>query len=58
MYFFCCRFSVFGLFAVIVNWLLSSVYLASSVALGDLCVAPDDFLRHVSPPTLQVNFLV
>ncbi|XP_071444597.1 protein tweety [Hetaerina americana] len=39
-------FSVFGLFAVIVSWLLASLYLASSVALGDLCVAPAPYLEQ------------
>lgn len=37
---------MFGLFAVIVNWMLTSAYLVASVALGDLCVAPEDFLRY------------
>lgn len=38
------RFSVFGLFAVIISWLMTSLYLASSVALGDFCVSPDGYL--------------
>ncbi|XP_058805739.1 protein tweety [Phymastichus coffea] len=42
-------FSVFGLFAVIVSWLTASVYLASSVALGDLCVSPDGYLGRSAP---------
>lgn len=33
------------------------MYLASSVALGDLCVAPKDYLLHKSPPNLQVEVL-
>ncbi|CAL7935467.1 unnamed protein product [Xylocopa violacea] len=45
-------FSVFGLFAVIVSWLMASLYLATSVALGDLCVSPDGYLTRVVPPTL------
>lgn len=38
-------FSVCGLLAVIVSHLMASLYLASSVALGDLCVAPDKFVE-------------
>ncbi|XP_076761631.1 tweety isoform X2 [Xylocopa sonorina] len=45
-------FSVFGLFAVIVSWLMASLYLATSVALGDLCVSPDGYLTRVVPSTL------
>lgn len=37
-------FSVFGLFGVIICWLLSGIYLASSVALGDFCMRPNDYL--------------
>ncbi|XP_051162581.1 protein tweety isoform X4 [Leptopilina boulardi] len=36
-------FSVFGLFAIIISWLMTSMYLATSVALGDLCMSPDGF---------------
>ena len=46
------RFSVFGLFAVIVSWLMASLYLATSVALGDLCVSPDGYLTRAVPTTL------
>lgn len=38
-------FSVCGLLAVIASYLMASVYLASSVALGDLCSAPDRFVE-------------
>ncbi|XP_075231921.1 tweety isoform X1 [Lycorma delicatula] len=50
-------FSVFGLFAVIISWLLASVYLTASVALGDFCVSPDDFVEHKSPSSLQSDIL-
>lgn len=33
-------FSVVGLFGVIICWLLSGVYLASTVAIGDFCMQP------------------
>lgn len=46
-------FSVCGLLAVIASYLMASVYLASSVALGDLCVAPDKFLEEEAFPELQ-----
>uniref|UniRef100_A0A1B6E9B8 Protein tweety homolog n=1 Tax=Clastoptera arizonana TaxID=38151 RepID=A0A1B6E9B8_9HEMI len=50
-------FSVFGLFAVIISWLMASIYLTSSVALGDLCISPNDFVIHKSPPSLQTDIL-
>lgn len=37
-------FSVCGLLAVTVCWLLSGIYLASAVALGDFCMKPNDFI--------------
>ncbi|XP_043490689.1 protein tweety isoform X6 [Polistes fuscatus] len=51
------RFSVFGLFAVIVSWLMASLYLATSVALGDLCVSPDGYLTRSVPSTLASEVL-
>lgn len=54
---FCFRFSVFGLFAVIVSWLMASLYLATSVALGDLCVSPDGYLTRAVPSTLASEVL-
>lgn len=51
------RFSVFGLFAVIVSWLMASLYLATSVALGDLCVSPDGYLSKAVPSTLASEVL-
>ncbi|XP_021914768.1 protein tweety-like isoform X3 [Zootermopsis nevadensis] len=50
-------FSVFGLFAVIISWLLSSLYLATSVALGDLCMSPDGFLEREAVTTLKADIL-
>ncbi|CAK9802723.1 Protein tweety [Anthophora plagiata] len=50
-------FSVFGLFAVIVSWLMASLYLATSVALGDLCVSPDGYLSRAVPSTLTSEVL-
>ncbi|XP_066592212.1 protein tweety isoform X3 [Prorops nasuta] len=50
-------FSVFGLFAVIISWLMASLYLATSVALGDLCVSPDGYLMKAVPPTLPPEIL-
>ncbi|XP_076286519.1 tweety isoform X4 [Lasioglossum baleicum] len=50
-------FSVFGLFAVIVSWLMASLYLATSVALGDLCVSPDGYLTRAVPSTLASGVL-
>lgn len=38
------HFSVYGLFGLIICWLLSGIYLASSVALGDFCMRPHDFM--------------
>lgn len=38
-------FSVCGLIAVIASYLMASLYVASGVAMGDLCVAPDRYLE-------------
>lgn len=53
----CCliTFSVFGLFAIIICWLLSSLYLVIAVATGDVCMAPDVFLERQSPPPIQLQ---
>ncbi|PNF23203.1 hypothetical protein B7P43_G02726 [Cryptotermes secundus] len=51
------RFSVFGLFAVIISWLLSSLYLATAVALGDLCMSPDGFLEREAATTPKADIL-
>uniref|UniRef100_A0A8D8PSM8 Protein tweety homolog n=3 Tax=Cacopsylla melanoneura TaxID=428564 RepID=A0A8D8PSM8_9HEMI len=47
----CCliTFSVFGLFAIIICWLLSSLYLVIGVATGDVCMSPDRFLERQAP---------
>lgn len=37
-------FSVSGLFCIIICWLLAGVYLASSVAAGDFCMRPHEFM--------------
>lgn len=50
-------FSVFGLFAVIISWLTASLYLAISVALGDLCISPDNYLTRAVPSTLAAEVL-
>ncbi|XP_044004265.1 protein tweety-like isoform X2 [Aphidius gifuensis] len=50
-------FSVFGLFAVIISWLMSSMYLSISVALGDLCISPNNYLTNNLPSTLSSEVL-
>lgn len=37
-------FSVSGLFCIIMCWLLSGIYLASSVAAGDFCMRPHEYM--------------
>lgn len=51
-------FSVCGLLAVIASWLLASIYLASTVALGDLCVAPDRYLASEASPWVPPEVLL
>jgi len=46
-------FSVFGLFAVIFSWLMASLYLTASVALGDLCMTPQKLLEREVPAPLH-----
>ncbi|KAJ8945728.1 hypothetical protein NQ314_009091 [Rhamnusium bicolor] len=50
-------FSVCGLLAVIASYLMASVYLASSVALGDLCMAPDKFIEDQASTDLSKEIL-
>jgi hypothetical protein len=50
-------FSVCGLLAVIASYLMASVYLASSVALGDLCIAPDKFIEDQASTELSKEIL-
>lgn len=38
-------FSVCGLLAVIASYVMASIYIATTVALADLCMAPDKFLQ-------------
>ncbi len=40
-------FSVFGLFSIILLWLLSSIYVATAIALGDFCSDPTPWVMHV-----------
>lgn len=51
-------FSVFGLFAVIGSWLISAVYLPSSVAIADLCINPQEFLISTAPHTLPKHIIL
>ncbi|XP_049311276.1 protein tweety [Bactrocera dorsalis] len=51
-------FSVCGLLAVTGSWLMSGLYLSSSVAVGDLCINPADFLVSTSPRDLPTNVLL
>uniref|UniRef100_A0A0K8THM1 Protein tweety homolog n=1 Tax=Lygus hesperus TaxID=30085 RepID=A0A0K8THM1_LYGHE len=50
-------FSVFGLFAVIFSWLMASIYLTASVALGDLCMSPGQLMEREAPAPLQREIL-
>lgn len=50
-------FSVCGLLAVIASYLMASIYLASSVALGDLCMAPDKFIEDQASTDLSKEIL-
>ncbi|XP_055910663.1 protein tweety [Eupeodes corollae] len=51
-------FSVCGLLAVTGSWLMSGLYLSSSVAVGDLCINPADFLVLTAPRDLPTNVLL
>ncbi|XP_058127478.1 protein tweety-like [Anopheles ziemanni] len=51
-------FSVCGLLAVTGSWLMSGLYLSTSVAVGDLCNDPADFLVHQSPHELPADILL
>ncbi|XP_057330884.1 protein tweety isoform X2 [Microplitis mediator] len=50
-------FSVFGLFAVIISWLMASSYLATSVFLGDFCISPDGYLTRNNPTPMASEVL-
>lgn len=51
-------FSVCGLIAVSGSWLMSGLYLASSVAIGDLCMDPADYLISKAPNDLPDDVLI
>lgn len=51
-------FSVCGLVAVTGSWLMSGIYLSVSVAIGDLCADPADYLVSQSPPGLPADVLL
>lgn len=51
-------FSVCGLLAVTGSWLMSGLYLSTSVAVGDLCNDPADFLVHQAPHELPSDILL
>ncbi|TDG39417.1 hypothetical protein AWZ03_014162, partial [Drosophila navojoa] len=51
-------FSVSGLFCIIICWLLAGIYLASSVAAGDFCMRPHEYMcRQVGMRSPYVYFL-
>ncbi|XP_060522842.1 protein tweety-like isoform X2 [Cylas formicarius] len=50
-------FSVCGLLAVIASYLMASVYLASSVALADFCMAPEKFIENQASTELSKEIL-
>ncbi|CAH1114098.1 unnamed protein product [Psylliodes chrysocephalus] len=50
-------FSVCGLLAVIASYVMASIYLASSVALSDLCMAPDKFIEDQASTELSKEIL-
>lgn len=51
-------FSVCGLLAVTGSWLMSGLYLSSSVAVGDLCIDPASYLASQAPPDLPAEVLL
>lgn len=51
-------FSVCGLVAVTGSWLMSGIYLSVSVAIGDLCADPADYLVTQAPPGLPSDVLL
>ncbi|XP_017772256.1 PREDICTED: protein tweety isoform X2 [Nicrophorus vespilloides] len=50
-------FSVCGLLAVIASYVMASIYIASTVALGDLCMAPDKFIEDQAKNELTKEIL-
>lgn len=51
-------FSVCGLLAVTGSWLMSGIYLSTSVAVGDLCMDPADYLVSQAPAELPADILL
>lgn len=51
-------FSVCGLLAVTGSWLMSGLYLSSSVAVGDLCMDPAGYLVSQAPNDLPTEVLL
>lgn len=51
-------FSVCGLLAVTGSWLMSGLYLSTSVAVGDLCTNPAGYLVSQSPQALPSDVLL
>lgn len=52
-------FSVAGLFCIIICWLLAGVYLASSVAAGDFCMRPHEYMcRQVGMVSIELLFYI
>lgn len=51
-------FSVCGLLAVTGSWLMSGIYLSTSVAVGDLCIDPADYLVSEAPNELPTEVLL
>lgn len=51
-------FSVCGLLAVTGSWLMSGLYLSSSVAVADLCINPSDYLASEAPNELPTDVLL
>lgn len=51
-------FSVCGLLAVTGSWLMSGLYLSSSVAVGDLCMDPAEYLVSQKPRNLPSDILL
>ncbi|GAB0087264.1 Protein tweety [Sergentomyia squamirostris] len=51
-------FSVCGLLAVTGSWLMSGIYLSTSVAVGDLCIDPAEYLASEAPSELPTDVLL
>lgn len=50
-------FSVCGLLAIILSYLMASIYIASSVAIGDLCMEPDKYIEDQASTDLSKEIL-